>query len=138
MPFITRDPSGDIVAVSTLPSHQGQEFLAADDPEIAPATLGDLQAIAISRVKAEAYRRIVAYVPEWRQRNLFAQGLLLVKLGVENWTPEQTAAWDAGAGIWVHVAAIRAASDANEALIGACASPEEIDALTYDWPETPG
>lgn len=135
MPYVTRDMSGDIVAATELPTHSGQEFLAADDPELAPVTLGDHGAIAARKVKAEAYRRIVALVPEWKQRNLIAQATQLLKIGPANWTPAQQAAWNAGDALWTQVAAIRAASDANEALINGCQSKEEIDALTYTWPE---
>lgn len=67
-------------------------------------------------VKAEAYRRIVAICPEWKQRNLTAQAVLLVEKGRSNWTAEEQAAWDAGEAIWSQIAAIRAASDVLEAL----------------------
>ena len=67
-------------------------------------------------VKAEAYRRIVAVIPEWKQRNLTAQATQLLHKGTANWTPEDQAAWDAGNAIWGQVAAIRAASDQIEAM----------------------
>lgn len=69
-------------------------------------------------VKAEAYRRIVAIVPEWKQRNLLAQATLLDKQiadGTPLTTPQQ-AEWDAGEAIWDQIAAIRAASDVIEAM----------------------
>jgi hypothetical protein len=73
-----------------------------------------LIALRQSETKAEAYRRIIAIVPEWKQRNLTAQATLLLKIGTANWTQEQQSAWDAGAAIWEQVATIRAKSDALE------------------------
>lgn len=67
-------------------------------------------------VKAEAYRRIVAIVPEWRQRNLTARASILAEKGRANWSAGELAEWDAGSAIWEDVAAIRAASDVIEAL----------------------
>ncbi len=66
-------------------------------------------------VKSEAYRRIVEIVPEWKQRNLIAQGATLAEKGRANWTAEELAGWDAGQAMWGKVAAIRAASDTIEA-----------------------
>lgn len=67
-------------------------------------------------VKAEAARRILEICPEWKQRNLTAQAAILAKKGEANWTPEEQAAWDAGEAIWTKIAAIRAKSDALEAM----------------------
>ena len=67
-------------------------------------------------IKGEAYRRIVALCPEWKQRNLTAQAAILAKKGEANWTPEEAAAWAAGEAIWTQIAAIRAASDELEAM----------------------
>ncbi len=75
----------------------------------------DIPATA-ERVKAEAYRRIIAICPEWKQRNLTAQAAQLAKKGEANWTPEEAAAWAAGEAIWNQIAAIRAASDVLEAM----------------------
>ena len=68
------------------------------------------------RVKAEAQRRIYAIVPEWKQANLLAQAALLNNKGRQNWTSDDLAAWNAGERLWGNVAAIRAASDAIEAM----------------------
>jgi len=84
----------------------------------------------VERVKAEAYRRIVAICPEWRQRNLTAQAAQLAKKGEANWTPEEAAAWSAGEAIWNQIAAIRAASDVIEEM-------DPIPANFYDLPDWP-
>lgn len=83
------------------------------------------------QVKAEAYRRIIAIVPEWKQRNLTAQAAVLAEKGRANWTPEETAAWDAGSAIWARIAAIRAASDDIEAIDPI---PSDFTDNSY-WPE---
>ena len=68
------------------------------------------------QVKAEAQRRILAILPEWRQRNLTAQAAILAEKGRANWTKAETDAWTAGRALWDRINAIRAASDALEAL----------------------
>ena len=93
-------------------------------------TQEQINAERIPLIKAEAYRRIVAIVPEWRQRNLLAQASLLAEKGRDNWSTAETAAWEAGEAVWSQVAAIRAASDVLEAM-------EEIPADFTDdsyWP----
>lgn len=74
------------------------------------------RAARVASIKAEANRRILAIVPEWKQRNLTAQAAQLAERGRENWTAEELAAWNAGLAIWAQVAAVRAASDAIEAM----------------------
>jgi hypothetical protein len=81
-------------------------------------------------VKAEAFRRIIAICPEWKQRNLTAQAAQLAKTGEANWTPEEAAAWAAGEAIWNQIAAIRAASDVLEAMDPI---PVDYDLSVY-WP----
>lgn len=68
------------------------------------------------QIKAEANRRILAIVPDWKQRNLTAQAAQLAEKGRANWTADELAAWDAGLAIWAQVKAIRDASDVIEAL----------------------
>lgn len=86
----------------------GQQSLVGDPEPLPGPSVGD--------VKREAERRILAIVPEWKQRNLTAQAAILAKKGEANWTTEEQAAWDAGEAIWTQIAAIRAASDAIEAM----------------------
>lgn len=73
-------------------------------------------AAKVEAVKAEAYRRIIALCPEWKQRNLTAQAAQLAKKGEANWTQAEADAWAAGEALWTQIAAIRAASDTIEAL----------------------
>lgn len=78
-------------------------------------TVTDIPA-TVEMVKAEAYSRIIALCPEWKQRNLTAQAAQLAKKSEANWTPEEQAAWDAGEALWNQIAAIRAKSDLLEAM----------------------
>lgn len=71
--------------------------------------------VAPEEVKREAMRRVLAVAPEWKQRNLTAQAVILTNKGKASWTAEERAAWAAGEAIWDHIAAIRAASDVLEA-----------------------
>jgi hypothetical protein len=70
-------------------------------------------------------------LPEWKQRNLLAQASILAEKGRENWTPDELAAWDAGAAAWAHVAAIRARSDQLEAM---APLPTDFNDNGY-WPQ---
>jgi len=83
---------------------------------IAPYVAPEPDPITAQQVKDEAYRRIVAICPEWKQRNLTAQAAILAEKGRANWTADELAAWDAGEAIWQQIAAVRAASDVLEAM----------------------
>ena len=84
--------------------------------EISPYVPPEPEPITEQQVKDEAYRRIIAICPEWKQRNLTAQAAQLAKKGEANWTPEEAAAWAAGEAIWNQIAAIRVKSDLLEAM----------------------
>ncbi len=79
-----------------------------------PEDIPDEIAPTVDMIKAEAERKILAIIPEWKQRNLIAQAVRLAKKGEANWTPEELAAWNAGEAIWAQVEGIRAASDLIE------------------------
>jgi hypothetical protein len=66
-------------------------------------------------IKAEARRRILDRVPEWRQVNLAARMIELMRLGADQWTPEQQAEAAQIEALWSWVKAIRARSDELEA-----------------------
>jgi hypothetical protein len=75
-----------------------------------------IRAGRIAAIKAEAERRILAICPEWKQRNLTAQAAILAEKGRSQWTAGELDAWTTGEALWAQVAAIRAASDALEAM----------------------
>jgi len=91
----------------------GQRVDMTDD-EIAAHLASLVISVTVDDVKAEAYRRIVTVLPEWKQRNLTAQAAVLAEKGRTNWTTEELAAWDAGSALWAQVQGIRNASDALE------------------------
>jgi hypothetical protein len=88
----------------------------------------------VSRVKAEARRRILARFPEWKQANMTARGVELVniRLAVGSWTENQAQEAAALSAAWDWIKGVRAASDALEAL-----DPIPADfADDGNWPET--
>lgn len=70
----------------------------------------------VQRVKAEAQRRIISILPEWKQRNLTARAAELAIKGVANWTAEETLEYEAGQAIWNSIKIIREKSDELEAM----------------------
>jgi len=98
-------------------------WVNSDDPDVTVGFLyegGEFSApvmvVSAYDVKMEANRRILAICPEWRQRNLTAQAVILQDKGRENWTNDELAAWNAGETLWGSIAAIRAKSDEIEAM----------------------
>jgi len=70
--------------------------------------------IKIAETKAEANRRILAILPEWKQRNYTARAVEKVaagEVGDDEWNAMHTA--------WQQIKAVRVASDAIEAEINA-------------------
>lgn len=97
-----------------------------------------LRAAVVASVKAEAERRILAIMPEWKQRNSLAQGLAAATtygFDPEAWPAELQAEYAAVMAQWAQIKAIRAASNSIEA-----SAPETVaDLLLFDinvgWPE---
>lgn len=110
------------VAIADKPALNLNQTAALNDaPELVDGTWTldwtvTTGAATAEMIKAEAYRRIVAILPEWRQRNLLAQASILAEKGRSSWTDDELAAWNAGAAQWAQIAAIRAASDDIEAM----------------------
>ena len=92
------------------------ETNAAIDALIAAHDARDIPAAAI---KAEAARRILEVMPEYEQRNALAAGLDAIAThgaDASTWPAEVKALHAALTDTWTHIQAIRAASDALEAL----------------------
>lgn len=81
-------------------------------------------------VKAEARRRILARLPEWKQANLTARGVELLRKGEASWTAQELAEADGIHAVWDWVKSVRLASDAIEAT---SPIPEDFRADRY-WP----
>ena len=93
-----------------VPDHVGVGFTFDGTDFAMPAR----PAPSVDQVKAEASRRILEIMPEWKQRNTLARATILAEKKRENWTAEEKAAWDAGEADWARIEAIRAASNEIE------------------------
>lgn len=97
-------------------------------------TVQDIAADALKeRVKFEARRRILARYPDWKQVNMTARGVALQDAWRLNstWTDAEAAEAAALQSAWAWIKAVRAASDAIEAI-----NPIPADYATdARWPE---
>jgi hypothetical protein len=112
------------------------------DPDCDPPTLEEVRAKQaeleaadrVNAVKAEARRRITQRFPDWKQANMTARGveLLNIRVAAGSWTaPQAQEAGELGAA-WDWIKAVRAASNAIEAL-----APIPADfASDTRWPES--
>jgi hypothetical protein len=83
-------------------------------------------------VKNEAMRRILARLPDWKQRNMTARGVELLSINRRNaWMPEEQAEADTLQAAWDWVKAVRSASDVIEAM---SPIPSDFRSDEY-WPE---
>lgn len=93
--------------------------------------------LKIAETKNEAQRRIYADVPHWKQHNLTARSVELMKKVQEGGvlTPEENAEFSAGLSVWDRVKAIRVASNLIEQDIAASADPKSFDVKRSPrWP----
>lgn len=72
----------------------------------------ELDAIRISDIKAEANRRIIEILPEYKQRNLLARMVEL--LDKETLTAEEQTEKDAAKAVWATIQGIRTTSNTAE------------------------
>lgn len=68
----------------------------------------------IMAVKAEAQRRIYAIYPQWKQANMTARAVELVRKGETNWTAEEQSEAAALDAAWAWIKSVRVASGAIE------------------------
>ncbi|MEO5337112.1 MAG: hypothetical protein H7841_09495 [Magnetospirillum sp. WYHS-4] len=73
----------------------------------------------VLRVKAEARRRINARFPEWRQANMTARAVELIRRGEATWTEAEQAEAALIDAAWAWIKSVRAASDAIEVRLAA-------------------
>lgn len=89
-----------------------------------------MKAAKIAAVKREAERRILAIMPEYKQRNNLALGVELVTShgpDPAQWPEQAQALFAAVTAQWGQIKTIRQASDAKEAAVNALTSPVEIN-----------
>ena len=110
--------------IITVTNHQKDGYLVhevyteVDDPDyVVPDPVEQTKASLIVGIKAEAGRRIIEIVPEWKQRNLTARAAQFAKQVADGipLTTEQQAVWNAGEAVWLQVDGIRTQSDILEA-----------------------
>lgn len=117
----------------------GSQWRYGDNPALDTATQKaaravvaafDYAAVLPDRVKAEARRRILARLPEWKQANMTARGveLLNIRMSVGSWTQQQAQEAAALSAAWDWVKSVRVASDALEAM-----SPTPQDFAADKW-----
>lgn len=87
----------------------------------------------IAAIKAEASARILAALPDWRQRNMIARSveLLEIREAGEILTAAELLELDAIRAAWAWARAVRSYSDQLEALV---AQGETVDPATAEWP----
>ncbi len=101
-------------------------LLKAGVPE--SVVLEHAKARKIIEVKEEAYRRIVAIMPEWKQRNLIARAGEIINRKLDgNATQAELDELAQIQTLWDQVKAIRAASDQIESEIQSLQSLQEVE-----------
>lgn len=118
----------------------GQIYLDEWDDSLGPqptaqalsdAALDAKKSTTKQAIKDEASRRILAGIPDWKQRNLLARANELIRKEIKGTaTVEESAELDALEAQKAGLDSVRAASDAAEAEVDALTTVEDIDA--YD------
>jgi len=113
----TDEDTGNTIDVTQLRA----DFDALDDSTI--------ETLRVSKIKAEAGRIINARYPEWKQRNMTARGLELVREEQVNGslTTEETAEIGDIEAVWAWIKSIRTTSDQAET--------DETLLHLISWPE---
>lgn len=92
-----------------------------------------MKASKVAAVKREAERRILAVMPEWRQRNFLALGVeMITTYGADpkGWPEDMQALYAKAKEQWDQIKVLRARSDTKEAAVAALSGPVKID--TFD------
>lgn len=117
--------TGDVSVV-----HYTQEEWDALVAARTAAELPDAKAAKIVEIKAAAGDKIVAKLPEWKQRNMLATGLKLRDIKeTRAWTVEEQAVKTKLDEAWAWVTTVRDASDALEAQVDAATTVAEVNAI---------
>ena len=87
----------------------------------------------IVEIKSGALSRISAIYPEWKQRNLIAQGVVIAAKARDTWTAQEAADFDATKLVFeVDIQGIRTASDQIEADVNLLGTSAEVLAFDVD------
>lgn len=113
MPYVQR-VDGTIVGMQRHAGPGFAEEVAEDDPELLAFHHRDEPSPA-DEVRAEAHRRIVAFMPDWRQRNALARSQELQEAReVRRLTPAEEAEAAAITAAWGWIKGVREASNRME------------------------
>jgi hypothetical protein len=130
--ILTRCPDGFHAPAWDATAAAWYDAEANTDAELAAEAVARL----VTYTKTEAGRRILARLPDWKQRNLTARSaeLLRIRQDVGSWTVEEQAEADAVQAEWEWVKRVRAFSDQLEADVqaGLITTTADIDAAA--WP----
>ena len=99
----------------------------------------EVRANIIANVKAEANSRIVARVPEWKQRNYLAYSLEMTRKEAAGTTltAQESATMTFIEGEWAYAISVRAASDTIEGLLAVMTVREALSVDIANHPEWP-
>lgn len=113
-----------------------QEWLAAGNTPDPAETLAGVIVVKVIDVKHEANRRILAIMPDWKQRNSIARAAELSRKESKGTaTPEEITELDQLETTWAGIKAIRSASDSIEAEVAALTTIEAVE--QYDIANSP-
>lgn len=88
-----------------------------------PQEVAGMREAKVAEVKAQAATRILSLYPEWKQRNLTARAVVLLRIAQDRaWTSEEAQESAALEAAWAAVDAIRGRSNEIEAEIPATAA----------------
>lgn len=123
------DPVETVEANRVVRTYGARSKTAEEKAEMRLAKVGE--------VKAEAERRILAIMPEYKQRNAMAFGIEMITAhgpDPAGWPEEAQAVYQASLGAWEPIKAIRAKSNEIEALIpNTFSGIAEFDVMAADW-----
>lgn len=100
-------------------------------------SLAEYKTNLIGRVKADAYSKIISIVPEWKQRNLTARGVQLLRKMIDDTaSAEEIAEANDIETLWGEVKDVRNASDAAETSINAVETHAEALSAYNTWKDS--
>jgi len=145
MKIIKQISTGQVVHVEephtleTINNAASASGIALADLMEADVTRAELDALYFAQeggatlIKAEARRRILHYLPEWKQSNMTARAVELNKIRADagGWTQVEQAEMDAIQAAWAWIKSVRDASNSLESTL-----PTDYKSDTY-WPAEP-
>ena len=99
--------------------------------------LATAKSARIDAINAEAGNKIVAVMPEYKQRNALALGLeMATTYGADpaSWPSAEQAVYAAASAKWAFIKSIRDASNTAVAAVNSATSNAEVRAVSVVWP----